>query len=293
MNSNNFKIVVLIVLLVIMNISIEEITDLNVTGAEILLIRSFCNLIFAFILAGVSKQNIFPKKLKLQIVAFFCIGLSLLLVFTSYQYISAASVNTIQRLDIPLLTFLTLFSGKFSLKRFLLSLLTVSIIIALIFANKSTDENPIGYFLVIIAVIVTSIYTILQKRISIVENIASIMFVVSLSSVFWSSIRCLQTHTTFVNVSNFILASIIGLSIINFIIFYILNDLYKYHSSEFVRYPYLIAAFVIMLTEMIVEHKIFSPVLIIGNTTIIITLTILVRSRQNKSLINDTVNLPN
>lgn len=263
-----------------MNISIEEITDQNVSGAEILFIRSICNLFLAIIVAAVSKQSIKPKQPKLQIVAFICLGLSLLLVFTAYQFISAGSVNTIQRLDIPLLILFSFLNGGFSTKRVSLSALAFGILVVLVLLNKTTDEDPIGYYLVVAGVIIISMYSLLQRKIAVSENIATIMFIVSLSSVFWSGIRCLQTNSTFVNINKPVLVSIVGLSIINFILFYIINDLYKKHKPELIRYPYLIAAFGTMLTEMIVEHKVFNPLLIIGNVALIIVLTILVTNRQ-------------
>lgn len=280
LNYSWLKFVVFAVLLIGMNISIEELTDKNINGAEILFVRSIFNLIFALLLAGASKQSIIPKQPKLQIAAFICLGLSLLLIFTAYQYISAGSVNTVQRLDIPLLTLFSVFSVRFSTKQFTLSALAFGFLVALLLLSKTTDEEPIGYYLVVAGVIIISIYTLLQKKIAVTENIATIMFIVSLSSVFWSGIRCLQIHTTFKNISITILAVIAGLSLINFVIFYIINDLYKKHTPELVRYPYLIAAFGTMLAEMIVEHKIFNPLLIIGNIAVIIVLTLLVTNRQ-------------
>ena len=145
MIDNMRNLVLLIVLLIIMNISIEELTDQKMTGAEILFIRSICNLLLAFIIAFYNKKSIIPKQPKLQLGAFICIGLSLLLVFTAYEYISAGSVSTLQRLDIPLLALIGVFISKSYSKQILLSLLAFAFVAILIVFNKTTDENPLLY----------------------------------------------------------------------------------------------------------------------------------------------------
>jgi len=188
----------------------------------------------------------------------------LLLIFSAYQYISAGSVSTLQRLDIPLLTLIALFTGKSNIKQTALSLIAFALVTILIILNKSTEETPIGYFLVLSGVVIIAINTLLQKKIAETENIETIMVVVSISSVFWGGIRCWQTYSTFSNVTPILLLAIIGLSIINLVVFYIVNDLYKKHSLEFVRYPYLVAAFGTMVVEMIIAHKLSSALLIIG-----------------------------
>ena len=282
------QIGLLVALLVAMNIGIEELTDNGISGAEILLLRSICNLVAAIFIAGYSWKSIIPKQPKLQVGAFICLGLSLLLIFTAYQYISAGSVSTLQRLDIPLLVIIAAFSNQSKLSQTLLALFAFALVATLLILNKTTDEVPIGYFIVLSAVVILCINTLLQKKIAITENIQTIILISSLSSVFWGGIRCWQTHSTFANIQLDSLLIIVGLSFINLIIFYIVNDLYKKKSPEVVRYPYLLAAFMTMMTEMIVEHKIFNPILIVGNISILIVLTLLVRSRHKNLMTNET-----
>lgn len=271
---------VLVTLLVAMNIGIKTLTKNGISGAEILLLRSSCNLFAAFTIAGFTKTSIIPKQPKLQAGAFICLGLSLLLIFTAYQYISAGSVSTLQRLDIPLLVIIFAFNRKSNLFQILLALLSFILVAALVFFSKTTNEHPIGYFIVLSAVVIICINTLLQKKIALTENIPTIIFISSISSVFWSGIQCLQTHATFANIQFSSLLVIIGLSLINLIIFYIINDIYKKHHPEVVRYPYLVSAFFTMIVEMVIAQKLSSPILIIGNISILIVLTILVRSRQ-------------
>jgi hypothetical protein len=212
----------------------------------------------------------------------------LLLIFTAYQYISAGSVSTLQRLDIPLLVIIAAFGSQSKLSQTLLALFAFALVAALLILNKTTDEDPIGYFIVLSAVIILCINTLLQKKIAVTENIQTIILISSLSSVFWGGIRCWQTNSTFANIQLDSLLIIVGLSFANLLIFYIVNDLYKKKSPEVVRYPYLLAAFLTMITEMIVENKIFNPILIFGNISILILLTLLVRSRHKNLMTNGT-----
>lgn len=240
-------------MLIVLSIGIEQLTNLKITGAEILFIRAIFNLLVAFGIAFFTKQSIIPQKVKLQIGTFICMGLGLLLNFSAFQFISASSVSTLQRLDIPLLCLFAMFSFKFSIKQFLLCVLVFSVVGSIIFLNQTTKENPIGYLLILSSVLVLSINTILQKKIAVSENLVAIMFVVSLSSVFWGGIRCIQTNATFEQIHLGSLLAIFALAVINVFIFYIINDLYKKHQPEFVRYPYLLAAFGTMIVEMIIN----------------------------------------
>ncbi len=284
LNNSWWQILVLVALLVIMNLGIKTLTKNGISGAEILLLRSSCNLLAAFAIAGFTKTSIVPKQPKLQAGAFVCLGLSLLLIFTAYQYISAGSVSSLDRLDIPLLVLIAAVSGKSTVSQVLLALLSFILVVLLLVLNKTTNENPLGYFIVLSAVVIICINTILQKKIAATENIQTIILITSLSSFFWSGIRCWQTHATFANIHTGSLLVIIGLSIINLIIFYIINDIYKKYHPEVVRYPYLLAAFMTMILEMIIAQKLSSPVLIFGNISILIVLTLLVRSRQQQPL---------
>lgn len=277
------RIVSLILLLIALNIGIEQLTNQKITGAEILFIRAVFNLFVAFGIAYFTKQSIIPNKVKLQIGTFICIGLGLLLNFSAFQFISAGSVSTLQRLDIPLLCLFAMFRFKFSIKQFLFCILVFLVVGSLIFLNQTTKENPIGYLLILSSVVVLSINTILQKKIAVSENLVAIMFVVSLSSVFWGGIRCIQTNATFEHIHWGSLLAIFGLAVINVFIFYIINDFYKKHQPEFVRYPYLLAAFGTIIVEIIIYQKLLNTYLIVGNIIILILLTILVYLRQGKN----------
>lgn len=277
--NSSFQITLLVILLVAMNIGIEKLTDSGLSGAEILFTRSIFNLIAAFFIAIYTKANIVPKHPKLQLGAFICLGLSLLLVFTAYQYISAGSVSTMQRLDIPILVLLAVFSQKVNWLQLVLSVSALIGVALLLYFNQTTDEDPIGYMIVLSAVVVMCINTVIQKRIAIAENIPTIIFISSLSSVFWGGIRCIQTHATFQNLNALTLFTRVILSLINLAIFYLINYVYKNYNPEIVRFPYLLAAFFTMITEMIIEQKIFNPLLLGGNIGILILISLLVKSR--------------
>ncbi|SDE31590.1 hypothetical protein [Niabella drilacis] len=246
-----------------------------------LFIRSLFNLLLVFVVAGVTKQKLLPTQPKLQIGAFICLGLSLLLIFTAYQYISAGSVSTLQRLDIPLLAVLAMHQ-KFSLKKLLLSVLAFLLVAVLVVYTSANGENPVGYFLVLAGVALVAVNTLIQKQIAAKENIVAIMLVGCLSSICWGGLRCWQGCSSFQNMSPAILLAIFGLAVVNLTIFYLVNELYKKHPPEFVRYPYLIAAFGTMCVEMLMKQRWQSPVVIAGNTAILLVFSVLVTDRLQK-----------
>ncbi len=282
---SNFAIIVasLILLNIIMSISVSHLTTQNITGAEILFIRAVFNLLLALGIGIVTKQKMLPTQPGLQSGSFICIGLSLLLIFTAYQYISAGSVSTLQRLDIPLLVLIAVFTkGQFSRKRFGLAVLSFAFVILMVLLNRQTGEKLMGYLLLLAAVGMIAINTLLQKKIAVKENIVTIMIVVCLSSIFWGGFRCWQVGSTFQHINPAILLFIFGLAVINVIVFYLVNALYKTHSPEFVRYPYLIAAFGTMIAEMLLTQKWQSPIVIAGNVFILILMSILIQPKSAK-----------
>jgi hypothetical protein len=57
----------------------------------------------------------------------------------------------------------------------------------------------------------------------------------------------------------------------------LVNALYKKYPPQFVRYPYLIAAFATMIVGMLINQKWESPVTIGGNIAILVVLTLLIK----------------
>lgn len=279
-----FQLISLVVFLILMNIGIEELTDKKIKGSTVLFIRGIFNLSFAILIAIFNGNHIIPKHPKLQLGSFMTKGLSLLLIFSSYQYISAGSVNTLNRLEIPIITLFSLPIRKQPFSAFSLSILSFLIVGGLIFFNENIDEDPYGYALVLMGVVLISAYTLIQKKVASLENIEVIMIVSSISSIFWSGITGINYSEILGVFRSTDIILILILALINLSIFYIINDVYKKHPVNYVRFPYLIAALGTMCLEMIVEQKIFSPILIIGNISILITLTILIKLKPKSSL---------
>lgn len=286
---------VLVVLLnIAMSIGIEQLTDRGVKGAEALLIRSSVNFLLALAVAAIGRQSLLPAQPRLQMGVFLSLGLSLLLTFTAYEHISAGSVNALQRLDIPLLAVVAVVSHSRSRRKpflssvpgsgfdqrtvsFWLSVLAFVLVAVLLLFNQTTDEEPAGYFLMLAAVGALVITTLLRQKTARSENIATIMLIASLSSMFWGGIRCWQIHASFAGVSPAVLCFIVVLALINFVMFFLVNEFHKKYPPEFVRYPYLIAAFGTMIAEMITEHKLFSPLLIGCNMALLLVAYLLVK----------------
>lgn len=203
-------ITILVALLVALNIGIEQLTNQKITGAEVLLIRSLANLIVVFFIAAYTKKSIIPKQPKMQIGVFLCLGLSLLLFYTAYQYISAGSVSTLQRLDIPVLVLAATSSRKITWPQILLAAFAFILVAVLLILNKAKSESPLGYIIVLTGVCILCVNTVLQKKIATLENIQTIIFISSISSFFWAGVRCYQIHATFSHVHLSNLCVIIG-----------------------------------------------------------------------------------
>lgn len=276
-------ILLLAVLLVAMNIGIEQLTDADVNAAAILTVRSGFNLAAGLGIALLRQQSIVPQAPRLQAGAFIMLGLSLLLVFTAYEYISAGSVSTLQRLDIPLLALAGMYGRQLNLKQAGLATGALALVGALLLLNQTTDEDPLGYMLVLGGVAVISMNTLVQKKLAMKENIETIIVIASLSSLCWGALRCWQTGVGFDNLTAAHVLTIFVLSVINLVIFYLVNTMYKKHAPEMVRYPYLLAAFLTMMAEMVVEHKVFNGLLIGGNIAILLVITLLVHAGEYKS----------
>ncbi len=276
-------IVILVVLLVSMNIFVEHLTNLHITGAEVLGVRSLFSLIFIAAYSFFKEKSLVPRELKLQTNSFFFSGLSLLLIMTGFEYISAGSVSTMQRMDIPLLIVIAAFTSKVTKTQLFLSLVTFAIIVALILLSNKTDESPVGYLIVFTGVVCVCINALLQKKISRKEEVQIIIAITSLSSLTWSLFRCYQKHTSFENIQSeqYLLLAMLGA--FNVGIIFIMTQLYKLYKPDFVRYPFLLCTFLTMIVEMIVAHKLFSPIVLIGNTALLIIVTYLVKTRLEKS----------
>ena len=82
---------------------------------------------------------------------------------------------------------------------------------------------------------------------------------------------------------------IIILSLLNLTLNYALIHLFKRHSAEAVRFPYIIAAVLTMVLEMVIEQKFFSWILIATNLALLSLMALLVWNRKPKVIQEEVI----
>jgi len=208
----------------------------------------------------------------------------MLLILTGFQYISGGSVTTIQRMDIPLLILYSAITSHVRKTQLFLAVLTFVIILTLVIVHKRTNERPIGYALVLLSVICICMNALLQKNISTKERVEIIIINASLSSLLWSLTWCLYRNAWFENVGTIQCLILAMFGFFEIIIVCILVQLYKIYSPDFVRYPFLLSAIFTMIAEMVIVHKHFSPIVIVGNSLLVVIVTYLIKTRIDNRL---------
>ena len=288
LNHTAVQITLLIVTLVMTYIGIEELTENGVRSLIILFFVGIFNVLTIIAIHSKKLKTLVPVNKKIQLINFILTGLGLTLVIISYEYIAAATVAIFKRLDIAILTIISITAGSLSKKIIPLAIVffTVSI---LMLDNKIIDEDITGYILVISGVVVLSISNHLKKKISGSEPIKSVLFIISLSTMSWAILIIYVMDIDVYTIEADLILLILGLSFLNMISLYIIFGLYKTYSVQFARYPLLLAAFLTMFAEMIVEQKWFDVEMIVGNSVIFLGLSWLViisqkEEKQKKSL---------
>jgi hypothetical protein len=269
-----------VILLVIMSLSIKSVTSEGIAGQWVLFLRSAMNLVIAFAIVIARKSDIRPVKPVLQGWSFLLFGLSLLLVFSAYEHLSAGTVTTLQRLDIPTIVILGAMTGTVVRKEIGLALTTFLVVAINLWLSGNTQGEPIGYILMLGAVMTVAISTLIQKRIAVSEQVETVMVFSCLSSLIWSGGSVFAMGITYVVPTGAQLSLIGFLALVNTALFYLVYRLYRAHTPEFVRYIYLWAAMATVITEIVIGLSPFQPIVVGGNLVIIVLLGFLIRSRE-------------
>lgn len=272
-------IAVYIILQIANNLSIEELTETGVKGHIILIGRSLTCLLISISAALITKQSIFPKQIKTQYARLILSGIGLLLITQSYQFLSATSVSTFQRLDISFIILISILIGRYkSYDKILFVIANALTVACIITLSNSIDEDPFGYLLVLTGVFLISISNFFVKRTALQEN-----FYVFVNTACFS---CIIVGFSFGFYKGFetvlSLKLILGLmisGIFMFGLYFCLMEFYKYYSIEKAQYPSVIAAFLILFVEMVIEQKWFSPLFILLNILLLIIITLTIRHK--------------
>lgn len=258
---------------VVNTLAVEEVVETGVKGYVVLFFRAIIALILSVSFGIYRKETFIPNRLRVQGVRLFTSGLSLILIFQSFSYLSATSVSLIQRMDIPLVIFTgVFFRGINKASKYVLSIISCVIVLLLIFFSKTLDEDPIGYLLCLAGVVLVSIsYHFVKKTVE-HENNTILLNTTCLSCILFTSILGyfygFQTSFSLIQV---IYIVITGVSM--FCMYQLLAGLYRKYNPETAQYPALISVFIILVSEMFIEHKIFSLMFIAGNLLLLVTIS--------------------
>jgi hypothetical protein len=264
---------------VLNNISIEELTELGIKGHVILIGRSIICLTISVLLAYYKRGNIVPQKLKTQYVRLALSGCGLLLITQSYQFLSATSVAAFQRLDIAFIVFISIIIGRYKFFDKILfviaNALTVACIITL---SGSIDEQPAGYFLALSGVLLISISNFFVQKTALQENFYIFVNTACISCIIVGI--CFGLYKGFeimFSVRQIIGLFLSGLSM--FGLYFCLMEFYKQFTIEKAQYPSVVAAFLVLFVEMIVEQKWFSPLFILLNILLLVIITLTIKQK--------------
>lgn len=238
--------------------TVEALTDRGYSAPNIMILRGAVALLFGITYSLIKGVSLFPKKWKPQIARFFTNGFASYLSIISFIYLSASTVALVNRLDIPFIIFLSVFTGqRKSNLQFWLSIWTVVIITFLAIDARFIDEEAIGFVYAIVSVFLISIGYLLVKKSSNDENSILICNVFSLSNlVIGIIILYYNGHNLKFSFTDLWILIIGALS--QLFIYTLTVTLYRWFNIEKARLPFVISALSIMLLEMIFEHKYFS-----------------------------------
>lgn len=290
---DNIKSIYLFVLLVLLitgiQLFVEELTEIGLLGTQILFWLSCFNIVFVVAKNLISKSTFLPNDPKGQFFRFLFVGVSMICLFSSFEFISAASFSTLSRIDIPIIILITAISIKQSKKKIYLSVFVLFVVAFILYESQEVDEDFLGYMLVIFGVLGNVLNTLLKKRMSTTESLELIILVGSSSALVWCFGWMQYKGVSPFEIKQIYIFEIIALSIMNLILNYVLIHLFKRHSAEAVRFPYIIAAVLTMVLEMIIEQKFFSWILISTNLVLLSLIALIVWKRDQKVLQDEVI----
>ncbi len=287
-NVDSIKSIYLFILVIFVisgiQLFVEELTEIGLLGTQILFWLCLFNIIYVTSKNLITKSSFLPQSIKGQVYRFIVVGIGNICLFSSFEYISAASFSTLTRIDIPIIVLITALSVKQSKRKIRLSVLILAVVGLILYESQAVDEDFFGYMLVILGVFGNVINTLLKKKMSTTESMEIIILVGSLSGLIWSSVWMNYKGISVFEMKSIYIFEIIALSVMNLTLNYVLIHLFRRHSAEAVRFPYIIAAVLTMIMEMIIEQKFFSWILISTNLVLLSLIAILLWKRKPKTI---------
>lgn len=231
------------------------------SSATGLLFRSLFTLGITVGLAKAFRQAVVPSKFSTQVVRLANSGIALMLAFEAYKGLAASTVTMVGRLDIPFAVLLAFGIGKRSFDfKVWLSLVALGIIATTFLLAGDIDESPLGLGLAVISVLMTSIAYLLVKRSTKDENNFVICNTTNIGCIVVGLVSgSIRSNLILPQMQHLWLFALAGIS--QFMLNYTMCILYRRREVEHAQRPYLAGTIGVLVTEQIIEHKFFSPLL--------------------------------
>lgn len=265
MKEKYYKTLITIIVLLIVGINnnvTEYLTGEDYPAPLIMIFYGTVAFILNCIVGPLTKNAILPKQWKFQLYRMVNNGISALLIFVSFKYLSAGSVSLVQRTDIPFVILLCIFIGdRRSSLQFWLSIWTILTILFLIVTAPLIDEKPIGFVYAFLGVTLLSSSYIMVQRTATIETPYTLSIVNSIGMILVGTIAMFINHYSWHIASKDIWIFFLG-GIMLFLLYVVAVRLYVWYKPERARFPFILGAIATAIIEMIVEHKVYSIELI-------------------------------
>lgn len=260
------------------NLSVEHLTDRGYSAPSLLVYRGVLGAAVVGGLALKQGVSLVPRAPRAQVIRFLNTGIALLLAFEAFHRLAGVTVATIQRLDVPFAVIIGVaLRQQLRDGRFALALLAVGLVLSsFLFADKM-DEDPLGLAMAICAVALTAVAYLLSKKSLAVENNLTVLNVSNLGCLFVGLLVCtLRGQIQALRLADLWLFGVLTLG--QFTLNYLLALMLRQHDVTRAQRPYLLSSVVILVLEMVTEHKWFAPihiafVLVVVGVVYLITLT--------------------
>ncbi|WP_026934254.1 hypothetical protein [Christiangramia echinicola] len=240
------------------NNGIEALIDKGYSTGIIMLYRGLGALLVFMLFAIYRKSDLKPKRWKPHIFRLIINGLSAWFLIYSFKFLSAGTVALFQRMKLPLLILIAVFSKNHrSSLQFYLSIWTIFIIIFFVLSANIIDEDPKGFLFIGASIVLSAISFFIIKKQSETEGGMSLGVLYLGGIVLWglgiTSYRGAGFEVAFNDLWLFVLSGglLALISICSIILF-------KRYNAEKVRLPFALGALATLGLEMILENKIFT-----------------------------------
>lgn len=252
----------------------EYILEGGVSTGSFILVRSIAVLALSIAYSTVQGIKITHRISPVLGLRLLFSGFGMFGVLSGYQYISATLVSVLQKTDIIFIFLIGLWYG-YRLTKFRAALLLVAlfVVFGMIALSGDQDEDLLGYAFVLGGVILLAAAAHMAKQMASFENQYVLINISCYSGIAVGLIMVMVQGLQLPQPLE-VLPKILIVSVITFYLFRMLAKLYANHNPETIQFPSLIAAFLIIVPEMLFEQKVFEMSFIVCNSLYLLVITL-------------------